>query len=103
MGWGFIYVVYNDILKFQELLSYLTNNHFSEACIKKIFAFLFLYMERHVMPTFYAIVCKAPFFIVSPYYKKGKLYFHGLASLIAMSGSCSFKESIKYIALTTIV
>ena len=60
-------------------------------------------MERYVIPNFYAIVCKEPFFVVSPYNGKANCFFHGLTGLIAMSGSCIFKESIKYSALTAIV
>ena len=59
-------------------------------------------MKRHAISDFYAIVCKGPFFVVSPYYRKGKLIFRGLTSLIAMS-SCGFEEIIKESVLTTIV
>ena len=57
-------------------------------------------MKRY--PEFYAIVCKGQIFVVSPYFKKGKLIFRGLTSMIAMSKSCSFKEIITDSALTVI-
>ena len=70
---------------------------------KKIFAFLFSYLERYIIPDFYAIICKESLFVVSPYYRESKLFICRLASLIAMSGSCFFKKIVKNSTLITIV